>query len=323
MSIGTKADFVVYDEQLQTGVTEVLQQYAEGVEAGTNGAIRLVTRFSIGDFNRAAFFEVVDDLIKERDPNSTAALASTSLSQAEKVGVKVHRSIYQQNTLDSFRKIGSDMSLMSFVLGRQIGSAVAINYLNTGLTALTAAIESLGNVVVTDVADDTTPVTVTTGLLNQARAKFGDAALSRMVCWVMSSKSYFDLVGHQIAEKVTGLTDVVVYGGSPATLGLPVYITDSPALMDTVAGEYKILGLTAGALVLEQSEESATVSDIKTGLQNLVAEFQSEYTFNVNVKGFSYGGSANPSLAVLGNEASWDQVVGDVKSTAGVMLITN
>ena len=323
MSIGTKADFVIYNTELQEGVTEVLQQYAEGVEAGTNGAIRLVTRFTIGDFSKSAFFEMTQDLISERDPTSTAALASTSLSQAERIGVKVHRSIYQQNTLDSFRKIGSDMSLMSFVLGRQIGSAVAINYLNTGLTALTAAIESLGNATVTDVADDTTPVKIDTGLLNQARAKFGDAALSRMVCWVMSSKSYFDLIGNQISEKVTGLTDVVVYGGQPATLGLPVYVTDSPALMDSAAGEYKILGLTDSALVLEQSEESATHSDIKTGLQNLVAEYQSEYCFNVNVKGFAYGGAANPSLAVLGNEASWDQVVGDVKNTAGVMLITN
>lgn len=323
MSIGVGTDFVIYNEELQEGVTEVLQQYAENVEAGTNGAIRMVTRFTIGDFNKSAFFEMTDDLIKERNPNSTDTLASTSLTQAEKIGVKVHRSIYQRNTLDAFRKIGADMSLMSFVLGRQIGSGVAVNYLNTGLVALSAAIESLGNTTVTDVADDTTPVTVTTGLLNQARAKLGDAALSRMVCWVMSSKSYFDLVGHQIAEKVTGLTDVVVYGGTPATLGLPTYVTDSPALMDSVAGEYKILGLTDSALVLEQSEESATHSEIVTGLQNLVAAYQSEYAFNVNVKGFAYGGAANPSLAVLGNTASWDLVVGDVKSTAGIMLVTN
>lgn len=56
MSIGTKNDFVIYNDELQEGVTEVLQQYAEGVEAGTNGAIRMVTRFTIGDFNRSAFF---------------------------------------------------------------------------------------------------------------------------------------------------------------------------------------------------------------------------------------------------------------------------
>ena len=323
MSIGVGTDFQIYDEQLQTGVTEVLQQYAENVEGGTNGAIRMITRYSIGDFNRAAFFEVVDDLVKERDPNSTAPLASTSLTQAEKVGVKVHRSIYQQNSLDAFRKIGSDLSLMSFVIGRQVGVSVALNYLNTGLTALSAAVESLGAAVVTDVADDTTPVKINTELLNQARAKLGDAALSRLRCWVMSSKSYYDLVGSQITEKLTGVSDVVMYGSSPATLGLPVYVTDSPALMDSVAGEYKVLGLTEGALVLEQSEDSATVSNIKTGLQNLVAEWQNEYAFNVNIKGFAYAGAANPSLAVLGNEASWDFVSNDIKSGAGVMLITN
>lgn len=323
MSIGTNNDFVIYQDEMSTGMTEVLTQYAEDVQAGTNGAIQMVTQFTLGDFEKRSFFKMTENLINERDPNSTANLPSTSLAQAELVGVKIHRSIHNQNTLDAFRKIGSDASLMSFVLGRQVGSAVALDYLNTGLVALTAAIESLGGDAVLDVADGTTPVTVDASLLNQVRAKLGDRALSRLRAWVMSSKSYFDLVGSQIADKVTGSHDVVIYGGTPATLNLPVYVTDSEALMDTDAGEYKILGLVEGALTLNQSEDDAVVSELVGGLANIVARFQFEYAYNVSVKGFAYAGVKNPSKSVLGNSASWDYSLDSVKDGAGVLLVTN
>ena len=327
MAISTAAQFVVYQEEFQTGQTEVLEQYALEMNAGVANTIRMLSRNMVGDYEKEAFFKVTADLVAERNPASVAPATPTGLLQDDVIGVKVHRKIHNENTLDAFRKIGSDQSLMSFVLGQQAGKAVALNYLNTGLTALSAAIGTESGMVL-NVTSETTK-TISMSALNRVRAKLGDAG-QRVRAWIMPSTAYYDLVGTQIADKVTGVHDVVVYGGLPATLGLPVYVTDSPALINldpagdgSDPAEFTILGLTEDALVLTDSEDGAVISELVGGLENIVARYQAEYAFNVKVKGFQYTGTKSPSLATLGNGANWDYVMTDIKSGPGVKLIVN
>lgn len=327
MAISTAAQFVVHQEEFQTGQTETLEQYANDMTVGLAGTVRMISRNMIGDYEKEAFFKVTSNLVSERNPASVLASVPTGLLQDEVIGIKVHRKIHNENTLDAFRKIGSDQSLMSFVLGQQSGKAVALDYLNTGLTALTAAIGTESGMVL-NITTETTK-TISMSALNRARAKLGDAGQS-IRAWVMPSTAYYDLVGTQIADKVTGVHDVVVYGGLPATLGLPVYVTDSPALINldpagdnSKPAEYTVLGLTEDALVLTDSEESAVISELVGGLENIVARYQAEYAYSVKVKGFEYKGTKSPSAATLGSGANWDYVMTSIKSGPGVKLVVN
>jgi hypothetical protein len=142
----------------------------------------------------------------------------------------------------------------------------------------------------------------------------------------MHSVSYYKLIKNQITDKVTGIADVVVYGGSPGTLGRVVYVTDSPELViaDGVSlgvDSYRVLGLTEDALTLNQSEDMTVVTETVTGLENLGVRLQGEYAFTARIKGFSYVGVANPTDAILKTGASWDFVMDDIKAGPGCMLI--
>ena len=77
---------------------------------------------------------------------------------------------------------------------------------------------------------------------------------------------------------------------------------------------------SAGQVV--ESEERQVVSDLITGLENLVMRVQGEYAFNVGVKGYKWNTTANPADAALATGANWTKVATSDKSTAGVMLIT-
>jgi hypothetical protein len=327
----TQDDFVIYNDELHTGITEVLEQRAIAMNAASQNTVRLVTQSLLGEFEKTTFFDVIDNLVQERDPTSVAAVTATSIEQSEHVSPKVNRRIGpNKNTLDKFKKIGATPALRSFILGQQSGKAVSLDYLNTGLTALATAITSEANLVIDVTAGTDDDKRISRVRLNRARALLGDAG-NQIRAWVMPSAPYWSLVEDALTSNLTGLADVVVYGGLPGTLGMPVYMTDSPALIDLdPAGDdsepaaYTILGLTEGALTLTQSEETDSASEIITGLANLVVQWQVEYAFNVKVKGFSFTTAApSPTNAQLGNGANWTYVLTDIKSGPGVALIVD
>jgi hypothetical protein len=327
----TKEDFVIINDELHTGITEVLEQRAFAMNAASQNTIRMVTQSLLGDFEKTTFFDTIENLVQERDPTDMTPVSATSIEQKEHVNPKVNRRIGpNKNTLDKFKKIGATPALRSFIIGQQAGKAVALNYLNTGLTALATAITSVSALTIDVTASSLDDKRVSRVQLNRARALLGDAGAA-IRAWVMPGAPYWSLVEEALSSNLTGLADVVVYGGAPGTLGLPVYVTDSPALVDLdPAGDesepaaYTILGLTEGALTLTQSEETDSHSEIMTGLPNLVVQWQAEYAFNIKVKGFSFNPALpSPTDANLGNDENWTYVMTDIKSGPGVALIVD
>ena len=144
----------------------------------------------------------------------------------------------------------------------------------------------------------------------------------------MHSKAYFDLVKEQISANITNVADRVIYGGTPATLNRPVIISDVPALTDangSATDTYNTLGLVADGVVISESEQSDIISEIVTGLENLVFRIQGEYAFNVKCKGFKWdvtNGGANPTDTALGTTTNWDKAATDNKDLAGVRIVT-
>jgi hypothetical protein len=246
-----------------------------------------------------------------------------ALTQDEFIRVKLNRKIGPvANTRDSFRKIMARYSQTEFtdIIAEQASNAQQLDMLNSVLRAGRAALANQSSVLY-----DGTAGTMSTATLVNGLAKFGDAA-DKVVCWVMHSKAYFDLVQSQITANIDGISNFNVQTGTPVTLNRPVVLSDSAALIAGSPSQYYTLGLTAGALLAESSEQDDIVIDEVTGNENLIVRIQGEYAFNAGVKGFKWdvaNGGANPNDTALATGSNWDTAVTSYKDFAGVVISTD
>lgn len=327
MAAGKASDFKVYQDQFQAGVIETLTQNSTAFNAASAGAISLSTISRRGDFSQQAFFNNVANLISRRDTTLVSDATILPMTQDEWISVKLNRKIGPvDQTKDAFRKIMAGMSEdeMSFVLGEMAAKAMQVEMLNSALRAGRAALNAQAAVKYTV---PTSGTLATAGLVS-GLAKFGDAA-SNVVCWVMHSKAYYDLVQSQITANIDGVSNFNVATGTPVTLNRPVLITDSDALIvnagsgSTATTDYFTLGLTADGLIVENTEEEELVIENITGKENLITRLQGEFAYNLGVKGFKWdiaNGAANPNDATLGTGSNWDSVRGSFKDYAGVII---
>ncbi len=325
MATGKQNSFVLYDAQYQMGKYEALARHLDAFNSASRNAIRLVTRNLAGEFERQAFFDQVSGLISRRDLGSVAAADDLPLTQDEEIGVKINRKIGPVGqTLNSFRKIGMTDQERSFVLGQLVGENKRQDLLDTGLMGLQAALAKQASTQYDATGQAT--ATMTHAHLVNGLAKLGDAA-GRIVCWLMHSKVYFDLVSQALADNLYTEAGMVVYGGQPGTLGRPVIVTDSPALVndnDPDPDTYNTLGLTADSLVVTESEEEELVVETVTGMEQLIVRWQGEYAFNLRVKGFKFDTAqgGNPDDATIADSASWAMAVSDPRNAAGIQIVT-
>lgn len=324
MAIGTLDDFKIYSDEFTTGMLEALEQDVTVLNA--TGAIAVVTANTRGLYTKQSFFANIDDLVTDRDTSSVAPVASKKLSEKEIKNILHSYKIGPvRQSIDSFRKNGQSPQIFSFVVGQAAGQHMAQRYLNVGLSALVAAMSSEAGMVFdnTDPANaaKTGGTTMSSRALNRAKALLGDKQ-SRARLIVGPSAVFNELVDWQITEKLGEVSGQAIYGGSVGTMGLPLYITDSPALTFDDAGTLKhnVLILTDAALVLDAQDYMDIASEIELGLENLVTSWQAESAFLVKVKGFSYQGADSDS-ASLGTVANWDFIYESVKAGPGVLLV--
>ena len=323
MAIGKASDFVIYEDQLRGGIVETLAT-ASAVFNKAGNAIRLGTVSRRGNYHQESFISSTASLVTRRDTTSVASVTDLALAMAEIISVKLNRKVGPiGQTLDSFRKIqqSANDQTLSFLIGTQIAKAMEVDMMESACRAAVAAIKNQA----TNLYDGTAG-TMTASVLNSGNAKMGDAS-SKIVAYVMHSKPFHDLIGNQITlgngEQAAGAT---VYGGLPATLGRPVIVTDCSELMvDDSPDLYYTLGLTADAVVVENSEEETMYSELVTGLENLVVRLQGEFAYNLGVKGFKWdtqNGGANPTNAYVATGSNWDKVATSYKDLAGVVIKT-
>jgi len=325
MATGKASDFKIYEDQMRGGVVETLTQASNYFNAA-GGAIRLSTQSRRGQYAQESFFTNIANLVTRRDVTSVSAATDLALAMAEIISVKCKRKVGPiGQTLDAFKQVqmtaGTDQAL-SFLIGTQIAKAMEVDMLNNGLRAGVNALKNTA-----DVYYDGSAGTMTASKLVSGLAKFGDSA-SNISAFVMHSKAYFDLVQNQIvpANNGEGAASATVYGGSPATLGRPVIVTDSASLLvDDSPDLYYTLALTANGIVVENSEEETMYSELVTGLENLVVRLQGEFAYNLGVKGYKWdmgNGGANPTDAAIATAGYWDQAVTSYKDVAGVCIVT-
>lgn len=327
MAAGKASDFKVYQDQFQAGVIETLTQNSNAFNSASAGAIALSTISRRGDYSQQAFFKNVANLITRRDTTSTSAATILGMTQDEWVSVKLNRKIGPvDQTKDAFRKIMAGLAEdeMSFILGEQAAKAMQVEMLNSALRAGRAALNAQASVKYTVPTNGTLG---TAGLVS-GLSKFGDAG-SQIVCWVMHSKAYYDLVQNQITSNIDGVSNFNVATGTPVTLNRPVLVTDSDALLvnsgsgSTAVTDYYTLGLTAGGLIVENTEEEELVIENVTGNENLITRLQGEFAYNLGVRGFKWdiaNGAANPTDTALGTGTNWDPNRDSFKDFAGVVI---
>jgi Major capsid protein 13-like len=327
MAAGLESDFKIYQEQFAGRVNELLAQQGNVFNAASNGALRLTTQSRRGDYVYNSLFSNVSGIAARRDLTSLSTVTDTKLSQTESIAVKVSRKIIPIGmTRDAFRKAFGGYSQAEFtdIVAEQAANAMQIEMCDTALLAVRAALK----VETGSYYTETSMGSISSQTLVNMLKKMGDRA-DRVVCWVMHSKAYYDLVLSQISANITPLSNFNIATGTPVTLNRPVIITDSASLKTQLnspdVDNYFTLGLTAGAVEVENSESQEVVVQDVTGLENLVVRFQGEYAYNVGIKGFQYdvsGGAANPSSTTIGTGSNWDKILTDVKDRAGVVAAT-
>ena len=321
MATTMASDFQIYEDQFIGGFIEAETQFTDAFNAASAGTIVNVSEMRRGDYVQESFFKKISDVVTRRDTTSISAATALKVEQGEMATVKLNRKIGPvDSTVDAFRKIQRDQGengqeSLSFLLGSQIAKAIAVERLNQSIRAVVAAMTA-------DVANVEHAMggNISTAGLTYGLEKMGDAA-DRIKAWVMHSATYYTLVREQISANVFEVGGFVVHQGTAVTLNRPVIITDSDQLAndDSPTGKY-VLGLTAGAVATTDTETKDVVTDLVTGLENLVVRLQGEYAYNIGVKGFTWdiaNGAANPTDAALATSTNWDKSVASHKDGPG------
>ena len=318
----TRDNFTIYDEMYHTAQVEELATNLTLFNAASRGAITLADRRVIGDFEKHTVFNLADT-VDHRDTSSVSTQTDEYIDDAEHVAVKTNLKYKPvRMTRDSWIKKGMTSETFSEVLGRQ-NAVRKQEYLVALATAILS--RKLSNVagVTHDITSNTLD-TVNTPDLVKTIAKFGDRA-NDIVCWVMHSKAYFDLVGHALSKNIYNEAGSVVYGGTPGTLGKPVIVTNQGLHLEQSPGDdiYYTLGLTSGAMQIDQSEADAIWMQQVTGQENLAWRIQGEFAVNIGMKNLKWDDGTNPNSAALTTHSNWASMFTDVKLLPGVVLKSN
>lgn len=327
MAAGLASNMKVYQEYIPGRINELLTQQGNVFNDASKGALRLSTASHRGDYVYNSLFSNVSGLATRRDTTSVGAQTDTNLAQVDHISVKLNRKIIPTAmTRDAFRKAFGSYSELEFadIVAEQAANAMQIEMCDTALLAIRAALKQQS----TSYYTESSLGSISTNTLVQTLAKMGDRA-DRVVCWVMHSKPYYDLVASQINANITGVSNFAIAQASPITLNRPVLITDSASLVTQInspdVNNYFTLGLVDNAVQVENSEEQEIVIQDVTGLENLVVRFQGEYAYNLGLKGFQWdvaNGAANPTATNVGLGTNWDTILTSVKDRGGVCAMT-
>lgn len=327
MATSLPTDMKFFDPLIQTGYSEKIAQMTNAFNAASRGTIVMRSNRKIGDYDYQAFFKNAGGLVSRQDQTSLAAATEIALTQENIVSVKLNRKIGPVSWARSaVLKPGLSMDAFKIAAGEQAASDALADTLNSSLGACRAALNNQAANKFTVAANGT----MTTSALVSGLSKLGDRS-NRVSAWVMHSKVLFDLMNYQVSPTNNGdlIANMIAMDGVTATLGRPIIVTDSSALVvvtgsgSAAVTDYMTLGLTENGIVAEDTEEEYMTMEEVTGLEQIKLRLQGEYAFNVGVKGFQWdvaNGGKNPSSAALATGTNWEKVFASGKDLAGVII---
>lgn len=312
----------VFNEYFMPVIIETFGQQVEKFNAASNGAIVLTNANFDGDFNQSSFYSTLAAAQRRVNRNqANATVSSTTLQQVKDSSVKVAGGfgpvVYEPSQMTWLNKPTAEgIELAS----RSFAAILLKDQLNTAIAALVAAIGNNSSALV----DVSATLGATYAGVNKAHAKFGDSS-NQIVANIMNGAAYHNFIGQNLtnANNLFSSDGVMVVD----ILGRAVVVTDAPALyVSGTPNKTKILGLTPQAAVVSDGGDMIVNIDTTNGKERIETTFQADYTFGVGLKGYTWdetNGGKSPSDAALATGSNWDVNAGDVKYTAGVMLIAD
>lgn len=316
-------DLEVFNRQVYTAATEVVDQQVELFNANSNGTIVLrPSSVNMGDFSMEASFKAISKLVRRRDvANGTNAVSAVRLGQLKNVSVKVASGTSPiEWERAQFAWIKQNPAQAAAVIGEQLAKAMLQDQLNVAIKGLVAAMGANSSVVL-DKSVDTGNEAIRPAYLAAAAGLFGDRQMD-IAAWVIHSKSMTDLWQNALtnAERLFAYESVAVLRDP---FGRIFVMTDSPDLLKTDV--YSTLGLVEGAAFVEPNNDFDAVTVDTTGKENIQTTYQAEWSYNLGLRGYAWKvdtGNAAPNDTALGTGTNWEKVVTSNKDTAGVLLKT-
>lgn len=312
----------VFNEYFMPMIIETFGQQVEKFNAASNGSIVLTNAGFDGDFNQQSFYSTLAAAQRRVNRNQANATVSTNtLQQVKQSSVKVAGGfgpvVFEPSQMTWLNKPTAEgIELAS----RSFAAILLKDQLNTAIAALVAAIGNNSNALV----DVSATLGATYAGVNKAHAKFGDSS-SQIVANIMNGAAYHNFIG----QNLTNANNLFSSDGVQVIdiLGRAIVVTDAPALyVSGTPNKTKILGLTPQAAVVSDGGDLITNIQTNNGKERIETTFQADYTFGLGLKGYTWdetNGGKSPSDAALATGSNWDLVAGDVKYTAGVLLVAD
>jgi len=315
------SDLQVFNEYAYLSMTEVVDQQIQLFNAASRGTITLQGTAHQGDYSDSAFWKNVSDLVRRRNAYGSGAVAAKDLEHLLDTSVKVAAGTPPVNIPPGqMNWIQRQPEEQGAVYGQQLAKALVQDMLNSAISVTYAALSGVAAII-----KDGTAGTIDPTLLTQAAGLFGDRQ-SSIIAWIMHSKVMTDLWVDNLtnAERLFKFESINIVSDP---FGRLFVITDSPALIATTPtpDEYHSLGLVAGACVVGQNNDFDSNIETSNGDENILRTIQSEWTYNVGVKGFAWdkaNGGHSPNDAALAVSTNWDKYASSNKDIAGVILDT-
>lgn len=311
----------VFSEYAYSSMTEVQDQAIDKFNGASQGTIILRSASNQGDYNDTAFWKKISGLVRRRNAYGSGAVAEKVVEHLLATSVKIAAGTPPVRIDPGMMKwINRSPEEAGAVVGQQMAQDSLADMLNTAALVARTALANVA-AVTTDISGGTGDAAKTSlGSLNQATAKFGDRAQA-IQAWLMHSKPLFDIYG----QALTNSNQLFVFGNVQVRqdgFGRVFVVTDSPALMQAgTPVKYHTLGLTSGAVVIEQNGDFTDNTETKNGDENIIRTYQAEWSYNAGLKGFAWdktNGGHSPNDAAVGAAGNWDRYATSAKDLAGI-----
>lgn len=312
------SDLAVFSEYTYSAMTEVLAQQVELFNAASGGTILLRGANHEGDYSDIAFWAKIQGLVRRRNAYGSGTVAEKTLEHLIDTMVKIAAGTPPVRIDPSqFEWIQRNQEEGGAVYGQQLAKDTLADMLNTALMAYVAALTGETDVYEDVSANDTTFATMLGGA-----SKFGDAS-GNILSWVMHSKSLFDVYGTAL-ENSAGLFNFGTVNVRQDGFGRPLIVTDSPSLISAgTPDKHFIGGLVRAGIRVDMNGDFVQNVETSNGEENIVRTIQSEWSYNVGIKGYSWDkatGGKSPNDAAIATANNWDRYATSHKDTAGVLL---
>ena len=325
MALTLLKDLIPYENFVRTGYIEGITYRLNILNQNSNGTIQADSEFTAGTKKNIAFWEDFGEMAR-RDITVDTAQEAGKISRNERAEFKTFWKFKPIQFQWSAFKTADRMTPeeVYYMIGRKLAEKKLDFIVKQSLMLAVAAISSGGTATTKDYTSPAENFTVEK--IPEAQALYGDAA-GKLKALVMHSAVYFPLIKDQLVNyKFDTGSGLMLYGGSPATMGLPVIVTDNPELTYTTEGGdvmYKTLLLANGAVRINDNGDTQAGADTILGNENIKGLFQAEGDVWNEVKGYEYKGSdigKNPSLTNLADPTKWAKWCNTYKDTAGVLI---